>query len=341
MSPPISKLYSEAVVLQANALAESTARNYSAYEVYWVRFLLVFGLLPFAFAPIEAVIFLYIAFLSRSQQYGAVKNSLKGLQRLLLARGWTGHLSQFWSVQQALTGLRRLGKGVVRKLPITPFVLLKVLGVLNLVSDLEVMIFTSMLVAFAAFLRKANVCAASTSVTHVQKSLLRQDVVVDLQEYCLVITLRFMKKAQFKESVHRVVVAGCRGHPLDPVQWWVTYTQRVPAPSSAAAFGYMEGEVYKPLVHTEFVGWVKKLVKRCGIDNSGFSGHSFRRGAASYSFLCGLPETLIKELGAWRSQVYQVYLDMPLSQKLGVHRKWFASMATGQLGEELLPAAQP
>jgi hypothetical protein len=78
---------------------------------------------------------LYVSFLSRSQQYGAVKKSLKGLQCLLLARGWSGHLSHFWSVQQALTSLRRLGKGVVRKLPITPFVLLKVLGVLDLGSN--------------------------------------------------------------------------------------------------------------------------------------------------------------------------------------------------------------
>jgi hypothetical protein len=132
-------------------------------------------------------------------------------------------------VQQTLTSLRRLGKGVVRKLPITPFVLLKVLGVLDLGSNFEVMVFTSMLIAFAAFLRKANVCAASTSLTHVQRALLRQDVVIDLQQYCLIITLRFMKHAQFQESVHRVVVAGNRGHPLDPVQWWLTYTQRVSA----------------------------------------------------------------------------------------------------------------
>jgi hypothetical protein len=339
MTPPIRKLYAESVVLQANALAESTARNYSAYEVYWVRFLLVFGLLSFIFAPTEAVVSLYVSFLSRSQQYGAVKNSLKGLQRLLLARGWSGHLSHFWSVQQALTGLRRLGKGVVRKLPITPFVLMKVLGVLDLASNFEVMVFTSMLIAFAAFLRKANVCAASTSLTHVQRALLRQDVVIDLQQYCLIITLRFMKNAQFKESVHRVVVAGNRGHPLDPVQWWITYTQRVPAPQSAAAFGFMENDAYKPLVHTQFVTWVKQLIKRSGIDNSGFSGHSFRRGAASFSFLCGLPETMIKELGAWRSQVYQVYLDMPFSKKLSVHRQWFSAMAAGQLGAELLPAA--
>lgn len=339
MTPAISQLYGEAVSLEANALAESTAKKYAQYEVYWVRFLVVFGLLAFASAPSEAVVLLYVAFLARTQQYGSVKNCLKGLQRFLQARGWSTHLSHMWRVQQALVGLRRLGRGVARKLPITPFILFKVLAVLDVSQDFQVMLFTSMLIAFAAFLRKANVCAASSSITHVQRALLRQDVQIDLRQYCLIITLRFMKNAQFKEAVHTVVVAGQRGHPLDPVQWWSEYIARVPAPSSAAAFGHMSAGVYEPLTHTVFVAWVKKLVSAAGFDSSGFSGHSFRRGAASYSFLCGLPETLIKELGAWRSQVYQVYLDLPLSQKLSVHRRWFATMAQGQLGEELLPPA--
>ena len=201
------------------------------------------------------------------------------------------------------------------------------------------MVFTAMLVAFGAFLRKANVCAASRSLTHVQRSLLRRDVVVDLQRYCLHVTLRFMKNAQFGEATHTVVVAGLRGHPLDPVQWWVDYTARVPAPPEAAAFGVMVGGAYVPMVHDEFVRWVKGLLTRAGLDAAAFAGHSFRRGAATFSFLVGLPELLIKELGAWRSQVYQVYMDLSVSQKLGVHRAWFQAMSAGQLGEELLPGA--
>lgn len=337
MSPALSKLHAEAVALQAGALAESTSHKYRSYEVYWVRFLLVFGLLPFLVNPTEAVVLLYVAYLARSAQHGAVKNYIKGLQRFLASQGWSGHMSQLWGVQQALLGLCRSGTGVVRKLPITPFILMKVLSVLRLANDIEVMLFTAMLVAFAAFLRKANVCASSTSVTHVQRSLLRKDVQVDLQQYCLVITLRFMKNAQFADAVHKVVVAGCHGHPLDPVHWWCQYVERVPAAAEAAAFGFMSGGVYVPLVHAQFVRLVKALISRAGIDASGFSGHSFRRGAATFSFLVGLPEALIKELGAWRSQVYQVYLDMPLAKKLAVHRTWFQAMSSGQLGEELLP----
>lgn len=337
MTPALRQLQAEVVTLQAGALAKSTRAKYSQYELYWVRFLYVFGLLTFLLNPTEAVVSFYVAFLARSVSYGTVKNYLQGLQRFLLDRGWPGHFSKFRGLQMALAGMRRASKAVSRKLPITPFILMRVLGVVQLGCAREVMVFAAMLVAFGAFLRKANVCAASRSLSHIQRSLLRGDVRVDLQRHCLFVTLRFMKNAQFSDSVHTVVVAGRLGHPLDPVHWWLEYTRRVPAPESAAAFGYMRDGVYTAMVHAEFVAWVKALLTKAGFDASLFAGHSFRRGAASFSFLVGLPEFLIKELGAWRSQVYQVYLDLSLAQKLAVHGTWFDAMHSGQLGAELLP----
>mgnify|MGYP001807829688 CR=1 FL=1 len=228
-----------------------------------------------------------------------------------------------------------------RKLPITPFLLLKVVQVLDFGSAVEVMVFTAMFVAFGAFLRKANVCvacAASRSLSQVQRTLLRKDVAIDLRRYCLHVTLRFMKNAQFGESTHTVVAAGQRGHPLDPVRWWCDYVAQVPAPPEAAAFMYMSDGRYTPMVHTEFVPWVKGLLSRAGFDAAQFAGHRFRRGTATFSFMVGLPELLIKELGAWRSRVYQIYMDLSVSQKLQVHRAWFSAMGAGRLGAELLPA---
>ena len=131
--------------------------------------------------------------------------------------------------------------------------------------------FAAMLVAFGAFLRKANVCAASRSLVHVQRSFLRKDVVLDLRRYCLHVTLRFMKNLQFGESTHTVVVSGMEGHPLDPVKWWADYVAAVPAPLDAAAFGYMSGGVYVPMVHTEFVRWVKALLSRAGFGASKYA----------------------------------------------------------------------
>ena len=273
------------------------------YELYWVRFLLVFGLVWFVVQPTEAVLSLYVAFLWAA--YPTVKNYLQGLQRSLLDRGWFGHFSQWRGLQQALAGLRHRAKEVQHKLPITPFILLHVVQVLNFSVATEVMVFIAMLVAFGAFLRKANVCAASCSLVHVQCSLLRKDVVLDMRRYCLHVTLRFTHS--LGSPPHTVVMSGMEGHPLDPVKWWADYVAAVPAPSEAAAFWVHVRWGVCAMMYTELVRWVKVLLSRAGFDASKYTGHSFRRGTASYSFLVGLPELLVKELGAWRSQVYQVY----------------------------------
>ena len=136
VTPALARLQAELVGLQAGSLAESTKAKYSQYEVYWVRFLLVFGLVWFVVQPTEAVVSLYVAFLARSVSYGTVKNYLQGLQRFLLDRGWSGHFSEWRSLQQALVGLRRRAKEVRCKLPITPFILLKVVQVLDFGSAL-------------------------------------------------------------------------------------------------------------------------------------------------------------------------------------------------------------
>jgi hypothetical protein len=75
--------------------------------------------------------------------------------------------------------MRCASKAGTWQLPITPFILLRLLGVVHKECAREVMVFAAMLVAFGAFLRKANVCAASRSLSHIQRSLLHGAVRVD------------------------------------------------------------------------------------------------------------------------------------------------------------------
>ena len=47
-----------------------------------------------------------------------------------------------------------------------------------------------------------------------------------------------------------------------------------------------------------------------------FSGHSLRRGGATFAFQCGIPSELIKLQGDWRSDAYMLYLSLPLADRL-------------------------
>ncbi|XP_070550288.1 uncharacterized protein [Ptychodera flava] len=57
---------------------------------------------------------------------------------------------------------------------------------------------------------------------------------------------------------------------------------------------------------------LRDLLSRAGIDNAHhFATHSFRSGAATTAADANLPAWLIKTLGRWRSDAYQVYISTP------------------------------
>ena len=54
-----------------------------------------------------------------------------------------------------------------------------------------------------------------------------------------------------------------------------------------------------------------------GISNAqSFRGHSFRRGAASWAFRCGVPGEIIHLYGDWSSDAYKLYLEFSLESEL-------------------------
>ena len=50
-----------------------------------------------------------------------------------------------------------------------------------------------------------------------------------------------------------------------------------------------------------------------------YAGHSFRIGAAMTAAACGVPAEVIKTLGRWKSQAYQLYVRLPTDQLIVVN----------------------
>ena len=48
---------------------------------------------------------------------------------------------------------------------------------------------------------------------------------------------------------------------------------------------------------------------------SAISGHSFRRGGATWAFKCGIPGEIIQEIGFWKSDAYLRYLEIEMDLK--------------------------
>ncbi len=52
---------------------------------------------------------------------------------------------------------------------------------------------------------------------------------------------------------------------------------------------------------------LKDTIRLLGLDPLQFSGHSFRRGGATSMAAAGVPDYIIKHVGRWKSDVYQIY----------------------------------
>ena len=80
--------------------------------------------------------------------------------------------------------------------------------------------------------------------------------------------------------------------------------------------GHSSGPLFRTasgstIMREHFVNSIRLLCGRLGLDTSLYSGHSLRIGAATTAAARGLPDWLIKALGRWQSDCYQVYIHTP------------------------------
>ena len=67
---------------------------------------------------------------------------------------------------------------------------------------------------------------------------------------------------------------------------------------------------------------LKALTSRIGV--SDVSGHSLRRGGATWALSSGIPGEIVKAMGDWKSVCYLVYLDQIPQTVIDHYRQQFA-----------------
>ena len=279
----------------------------------YMRFCVHFGR---RYVPADSItIVTYAVFLCRSLKPSSIPSYLNIIRLIHLDAGYPDPLHDNFALACVKRGIKRvLGCTPKQKLPITPAVLLKMKSVLCFDDPVDVTFWCACLVAFYAFFRKSTLVPKAKSADY-DKSLRLNDA--EFRDNSLVVLhVSHTKTIQYHERILEVPFVACPGSDLDPVESLVKLRNSIPEKFhevNPPLFSYVKNGKLDFLVYNTFVAKLKQCLSSAGYDASLYSGHSFRRGGATFSFEIGLPAHLIKLRGDWRSNCYERYITVPRS----------------------------
>lgn len=169
------------------------------------------------------------------------------------------------------------------------------------------------LLGFFSFFRKSNIIPPSHSQFSPNKHLSHSDF--NFTTSALIVSVKWSKVLQFRERTLLIPLVSIPSHTLCPVQALREFFEMCPAPASSPAFVIPTATGLRSLSYSSFTKHLKDLLRLAGFSPNNYSGHSFRRGGATYASSLGISHELIQRQGDEASTAYLEYLARPLRQR--------------------------
>ena len=306
----LDQLQQQNIRTQGYRFAEGTRKNYLSYLRSWFFFALFFGLciLPAS----EDSLCLFMELMAVTSGYEHCKNTLSGVKYAHKALGLPFPSSSF-SLDTTMQGLkRRLARTPFQVLPIDPNVLKLMYREINISKKEDLALWCSYLVAFYCFFRKANTVPMDSKFDP-SKILTRENIGIDTEKRMVYVYCGFSKSNQFRKKDMMIPIPANDDPSLDLYRHVVLLMETVQAPTDAPAFTYGQGRF---IGYSQFTNRLKQILRKASLNPDLFSGHSFRRGGASFLFSSGASQLMVHVLGGWSSLVYTRYLFMNESDRL-------------------------
>ena len=207
---------------------------------------------------------------------------------------------------------RRLAKVPFQVLPITPKMLREMFKHIDVNNTRDLALWCAFLCAFYGLLRKAS--AVPENVNSDEKGyLLRRHIKVDSENDILYLYLGYGKTNNFCTRDVIIPIPGNSDPALDPVRHVKKLFLEVEASPDRPAFSFSRQSF---ISYSTFSTRLKQLLKKAGYSPELYSGHSFRRGGATFLHNCGGTVLMIQASGDWSSQCFTRYLFLTEAQRL-------------------------
>ena len=254
----------------------------------------------------------FLEFMARSSGHGHLKHLLSSVRFLHQSLGYQFPEDNF-QIDMTMQGLkRRLAKVPFQVLPITPQILRDMFRHLDMSKIQDLALWCSFLVSFYGLLRKSNAVPESSKFDK-SKIIVRRNIAIDLPGNMVYIYMGFSKTNQFGARDLVIPIPGNQDPALDLVRHLNALFSRIQIKDDAPAFSTGPNSF---ITYSTFTTRLKQLLTKSGYNASLYSGHSFRRGGATFLHSCGGTAIMVQACGDWASQCFTRYLHLSFSERL-------------------------
>ena len=304
-----SQLVAQAHRYIDNSIAPSTRQTYRVAQTRYVNFCHAHGLTALPITSNSAILFATDMEMN-GLTYRTLKIYLAAITRLNIEAGYPNTVRHDPLLQCALQGIKRQhGETGNTRLPITIQVMRSLKKSIThsqgYNSHDKRMLWAAFTLAFFAFLRVGEFTSPTQGFFDANRTLLGSDI--SLQQEDIHIRIKVSKTDPFRHGSNVIIAPS--GSDICAVTAYKSYRDIHRFQGHLPAFQFSDG---KFLTRQAVSSAIHQLLTQAGIPDAHlYNTHSFRSGAATTAAEANLPDWLIKTLGRWRSDSYQVYIKTP------------------------------
>ena len=257
-----------------------------------------------------------------------IKKRLSSLRSYHVDLGFDIDVFRNQQLDRVIRGIRRLLPDMAdrERTPITREVLVALLNSLDPATPKGRLLRAALALAFAAFLRSGELTYEAEDMRNPDFpswNISRASIQFDPQGQFMLLRLPASKTDPFRVGV-TITIAHSPLDPLCAVKLMASYLRNTtPADPRSPLFIRVGGA---PFTRSFLIQEVQRLAVANGIPGN-FTGHSFRRGAATWASRQGLGADQIQKLARWKSAAYQLYIDTTEEDKLALSRLFVGTAA--------------
>ena len=259
----------------------------------------------------------------RGLRPGSIRGSLAGLRSFHTDAGLDASAFDCTQLARVLRGIRRDAGAAERRLrlPITLPILARILQSLKSISGVSDRDRSALSAAYAiayvgAF--RSGELTYNAGEFDPSFSCSRSDF-LDKVSYG-VIRLPSSKTDPYRKGVDIVIPSAPPGAVVDPLNLLRAHLANSPAAASSPLF-FRAGKYPFAFQKSWFVDTLRRTIAASGLDSKHFSGHSFRRGLATWAKISSrLGDDDIRLLGRWSSNAVCLYQEKTPEQVAAISR---------------------